>query len=233
MAQAKALYQLQITDLQLEADQKRVQEIQAALGESESLLRARRDLDAAQAERQRWATRALDLELDLGSVDSEITTNEQRLYSGRVTNPKELNDLQQKVVALKRHRQSLEDNLLEAMVNADEAQEQVEQCQAELKQIEQEWQLSQAALRQELDDLKTRIVENEKQHQELRQSIPTPDLAAYDNVRARKGNLVVAMFKDGVCGFCAVSPSSQHLKHLKAAKSIMFCANCGRILFIP
>lgn len=233
MTQAQRLYQLQTIELQLEADRQRVPQIEDELGESQALLQARRDLEIAQVEHQRWAIRTRDLELELGGVNSEITTTEQRLYGGRVTNPKELRDLQQKAAALKRHRQALEDQLLEAMVNEEEAQEQVEQRQTSLSQVERDWQASQAALRQELADLTTRIEENVKQCQVMRQSIPASDVAVYDQVRMLKGSVAVAELKDGVCGFCAVSPSSQHLKHLQAGRSLMYCANCGRILFIP
>jgi predicted nucleic acid-binding Zn-ribbon protein len=233
MAQAEKLYQLQALDWQLEADQKRTQEIEADLGETETLLQARSNLQATQAECRRWATQTRDLELDLGSVNNEIKSTEGRLYSGRVTNPKELNDLQQKAAALKRHRQTLEDELLETMVQGEEAQDELESRQASLEQIEQDWQMSQASLKQELADLKEHIAKNETERLAMRQAIPDADLQIYDEVRERKGTVAVAQLKDGVCGFCAVSPSSQHLKHLRRAESIMFCANCGRILFMP
>ncbi len=233
MAQAEKLYQLQALDWQLEADRKRIQEIEAELGETETLRQARRDLEAAQAERRRWATRTRDLELDLGSVNREIKTTEGRLYGGRVTNPKELNDLQQKAAALERRRQTLEDELLDAMVQGEEAQEELESRQANLEQVAQAWQTSQASLKQELVALKERIGENEAERLAMRQAIPQADLQIYDEVRERKGTVAVAQLKGGVCGFCAVSPSSQHLKNLRRAESIMFCANCGRILFMP
>lgn len=227
------LYQLQTVELEIAAGRQRCAEIEANLGESDALLQARRDLKAAQAEYQHWAIRSRDLELNLGRVNDQISANQDRLYGGSVTNPKELKDLQQKVDSLKKQQQDLEDQLLEAMLNSEDAQAQVEQSQTRLEQVKQDWEASQAALRQELVELQAHILENEEQRQNLRNSISADNLAAYSEILVRKGTPVVVKLVDGVCGFCAVSPSAQHLKKLKAARTLTLCANCERILFIP
>lgn len=233
MAAITQLYQLQIIELDIAADRQRCAEIEASLGASADLLQARRDRQAVQSEYQRWVIHGRDLELNLGKVNDQISANQDRLYGGSVSNPKELKDLQNKVDSLKKQRQELEDQLLQAMLASEEAQTQVEQAQTALAQVEQDWETSQAALRLELLKRQTQIVESEKQRQNLRSAISPNDLAVYQEVILRKGEPAVVKLVDGVCGFCAVSPSAQDLKKLKAARELAFCANCERILFIP
>lgn len=230
MKTGESLYRLQNLDLELDEGQRRVSEIQANLGESEALHQARRALTVAQEEHQRWVTRARDLELEIGSLNNEATSKERRLYSGRVTNPKELSDLQEKLASLKRRRETLEDDLLEAMVYGEEAEASLEECRTGLNDTEASWQAEQAALREEWDGLEERLVEAQSARERLRHIIAAEDLALYDKVRARHGSIAVATLRDGVCGFCAVAPSSTKMKAVRGGRQLFQCGNCGRIL---
>jgi predicted nucleic acid-binding Zn-ribbon protein len=181
-------------------------------------------------EHREWATRSRDLELEIESLNSKITASEQRLYSGRVTNPKELSDIQEEVASLKRRRADLEDELLEAMVYAEEAQQTLAKRRSTLKKTENQWQADQAALESELSALETRLMELQDEREQLRPNIPPTNLALYDKIRSRYGGVAVATLRDGVCGFCAVAPSSTKLKAIRSGRDLLQCTNCGRIL---
>jgi predicted nucleic acid-binding Zn-ribbon protein len=230
MKRGEALYQLQDLDLELEEGQRRMSEIQTNLGESEALRLAHQALTRAQEEHQRWVIRARDLELEIGSLSDEAAAKEKRLYSGRVTNPKELSDLQGKLASLKRRRETLEDDLLEAMVYGEEAETRLEECRAGLNDVETGWQAEQTALREEWAGLEERLTEAQGERERLRHSILPEDLARYDQVRARHGSIAVAILRDGVCGFCAVAPSSIKMKAIRSGRKLSQCGNCGRIL---
>ena len=230
MKTGESLYRLQNLDLEIEEGQRRVSEIQASLGESEALRQARQALTAAREVHQRWMTRARDLELEIGSLNNEVTSTESRLYSGRITKPKELTDLQEKLASLKRWRGTLEDDLLEAMVYGEEAEARFEECRAGLNDAEASWQAEQTTMREECDGLEERLVEAQSARERLRHIIAAEDLALYDKVRARHGSIAVATLRDGVCGFCAVAPSSTKMKAIRGGRQLFQCGNCGRIL---
>jgi predicted nucleic acid-binding Zn-ribbon protein len=59
------------------------------------------------------------LEDELAIVEEKIVEVDRQLYSGTVTSPRELQALQADVESLKRHRSSFEDDLLEAMTEAE------------------------------------------------------------------------------------------------------------------
>ncbi len=230
MTRGEPLHQLQQLDLELENGQRRIAEIQASLGESKALRQARRALSSAQEELREWKTKSRDLELEISSLNSKASSSEKRLYSGSVTNPKELSDIQEELASLKRRRQSLEDELLEAMVYGEEAEATVKERQATLTNIETQWEAEQAALKQELSQLETRMVQVRKARQKLRTEIKPDDLETYDHIRERYGSQAVVTLRDGVCGFCAVSPSSTKLKRIKRGEELLQCSNCQRIL---
>ena len=59
---------------------------------------------------------------EIDTVDRKRISGEKRLYSGTVTNTKELQDLQDEGVALKRRIVALEDRQLEAMIAQEDAE---------------------------------------------------------------------------------------------------------------
>jgi len=230
MTRGESLYRLQNLEQELENGQRRVSEIQASLGETEALLRARQALASAEEEDRNWLTKARDLELELEGLSSKIAASEKRLYSGSVTNPKELSDIQREIASLKRRRGSLEDELLEAMVYGEEAEAELAACRATLTETEARWQTDQAALKTELSELETRLENARDEREQSRQTTAADDLALYDKVRARYGSVTVTTLRDGVCGFCAVAPSSAKLGRIRSGRELLQCSNCGRIL---
>lgn len=230
MTRGEPLYQLQSLDLELENGRRRVAEIQADLGPSEPLRQARQALIDAEEEHRGWVTQARSLELEIESLDNKISTSERRLYGGSVTNPKELSDIQEEVASLKRRRGGLEDELLEAMVYGEEAGATLERCRATLADTEAGWQADQAALQDEWHQLEARLAEARNEREQLSRTIVADDLALYDQIRTRYGPVAVTKLRDGVCGFCAVVPSSTKLKRIRGGRELLQCGNCARVL---
>ena len=122
MSRSRVLYQLQQTDIELETIARRLAEIDASIGESAALRQARQEVVAAEAELHSRHARATDLDLEVRSLGERIQADEQKLYSGRVTSPKELSSLQDDVASLKRWRNKKEEEQLEAMLAEESAQ---------------------------------------------------------------------------------------------------------------
>ena len=90
---ARLLYTLQRVDIQLARKGRRYKEVEAHLGESEALRDARATLEAATRDHAHWRAQAQDRELEAQSIADKLSATEERLYSGRITNPRELGDL--------------------------------------------------------------------------------------------------------------------------------------------
>jgi predicted nucleic acid-binding Zn-ribbon protein len=230
MIRGESLYRLQNLDHQLEQGQQRVSQIQAGMGETEALRQTRRALTSAQEEHRDWEARARHLELEIEGLSSKIAASEKRLYSGTVTNPKELGDIQDEIASLKRRCNALEDELLEAMVYSEEAEASLETCRTLLADTEAKWHTEQAALTEELSELEARLVDAQDERDRLRPAIAAEDLALYDKVRSRHGSITVTTLRNGVCGYCAVAPSSTKLARIHNGRELLQCSNCKRIL---
>jgi len=231
MNRSLQLYRLQTIDLEISNGERRLEEVEAGLGESEELRQARRALQKAEDELNRWRTTLRDLELETRSLTAKITSVEERLYSGRVTNPKELANLQNEVSYLKRRRGELEDRQIEAMVEVEEHEAEADSKKASLAQIEAEWSQTQKQLTEEQSELEERLAHLTKERVKLERTIGAEDLALYGELCSRKGGQVVALLKGGVCQICMVTLPTSQVQQARSGDSLSFCSSCRRILY--
>ena len=80
------------------------------------LLAARARLDRANEEVRKLTTQQQDLTLQSGTLATRVQQSERKLYSGKIQSPKELEDLQESIDALKRQRSEIDDDRLMAMM---------------------------------------------------------------------------------------------------------------------
>jgi len=232
MSRTQHLYELQQVDLETERASQRLKEIVASLGESPELRRARKMVADAEGRLAKWRAKMHDLDLEVAGLSQKIETNEQYLYSGKVTNPKELASLESELVSLKRWREKKEEDLLEAMLATEEAEAVLVDAQAILGQVSEAWQAQQGKLTEEQSQLQARLAELTAQRQARATGISPEDLEVYQRLRQRKGGRAVAAVQDGLCQGCRMSPPSSQVQHAGQGKELVFCNNCGRILHV-
>ena len=83
--------------------------------------RCKSRLPQTRRRKRRWQeveARLRDMELEIAAAVEKRQTAEQRLYSGEVQNPKELQDMQMEVEALARRKSVLDDELRQDHVRA-------------------------------------------------------------------------------------------------------------------
>ncbi len=232
MSRTRGLHNLQKTDDELQIVSRRLKEIAAALGESDQVTQARKHATDAEEHLAKCRTQARDLDLEVGGVIQRIETNEQRLYSGRVTNPKELANLQEDSVSLKRWREKKEEDLLEALVGEEDAEKTLSGAQSNLGQIIARWEADQEDLVAERSQLETQQEELLQQRGSLIASIDPEDIGIYQALRQRKGGRAVVVVENGICEGCRMPPPTSQVQQAGTGETLVFCNNCGRILHL-
>jgi predicted nucleic acid-binding Zn-ribbon protein len=231
MSQVQHLYRLQQYDSEIAQKKQRLAEVVQLQRETQELLAARKRFNEASAEVTKWTTTQTDLELELGTVNDEARRSEKRLYSGEVTNPKELEDLQQKVESLGRRRGVLEDQILEAMILLEDAQEELSSAEKSLKQILSEWEISQESLKAEQNELALELHKLIGERQKQADRIDAKAYADYESIRARKNGLAVVPFVNNACMGCHVTVSANMALRVERGERVT-CNGCGRILVL-
>ncbi len=232
MHPSKQLLELQTLDLERDARYRRHKAVLASLTEPEELRAAAEAVSAAQATLTLARTRRKDLELEVKTLDAKIASVEERLYSGRVKNPKELTDLQNDLAALRRHHAALDDSLLEAMITLEDAEDHERLAQNHVAQLQSEWQARQAELIQERERLEAELASLTEQRNQKIASIAPENVETYKRLRREHAGLAVGRVEDGMCHACGVEISDRLLAKMRLSESLSFCGNCGRILLV-
>jgi predicted nucleic acid-binding Zn-ribbon protein len=232
MIPSQALYRLQTMDLAIAQKRIRLAEIDAILSKDETVANARKSLEAAETVAKPWQTRARDLDLEIKGVVQKIQTNDKNLYSGKVSNPKELQEMQDEIVALKRRQSQLEDELLDAMLHSEDSQVTVDAARKKLDEVQARWAGSQMDMLNEKQRLEAEVRDLEAKRKEAAAAIDKASLTTYEALRTKKRGQAVALLKGDSCSACAVSQTSNKVQQVRQDPALVYCDSCGRILTI-
>jgi hypothetical protein len=230
MSRASQLLRLQDMDVELDARRARLAAIEETLGEAQAVHTAQRQLVEAEAQFTAARLALKNLELDVQAFNERIADADHRLYGGRITNPKELSDLQKDIESLKRQRGTLEEQQLEALIQAEAAETQLHATQAALQAAEADAAQTQGNLLDERAALKARVETLEAEREAMLIPIPAADRELYARLRPAKRGRAVSRLDDGVCSACGVAPSSSRGQSARQGNDLILCGNCGRIL---
>jgi predicted nucleic acid-binding Zn-ribbon protein len=194
---------------------------------------ARAKLDSSTAELRRIESELADTELAIKSTEARIREIEGRMYSGKVTNPKELESLSQEVDMLKRNQDRLETRELELLDEQEKAKETVARARILFQRKQKEYDDTVAATgarRAGLED-ELKRAQASREEQEKRLKAASGDLfRRYETLRPKLGGVAVAPVQGGCCGACKVRISSQLLAAIEKGEAVVSCDSCARIL---
>jgi len=230
---AKMLYALQRVDLQLARKGRRYKTVEANLGESETLRQSRAKLETATQEHHHWKTLSQDRGLEVQSLSNKLSGESERLYSGRITNPKELGDIQHEIEYLKRRQTDLENQQLEAMIALEEATTNLAVANEEFVVAEAVWKSENAELHQEYETLKRELAQLLAQRKQVHQALSERDRNEYSSLQRLRKGLAVVLVENGRCTTCNVSVPKRDLEHAAQQDEIVHCSGCDRILYVP
>jgi predicted nucleic acid-binding Zn-ribbon protein len=222
----RQLYQLQLVDSEWTEKRERLASVEERLGESDDVIRARESVVETQDSLGGLRRQLRALELEVAGLNDKLKKNQERLYGGRVRNPKELSSLQEEAVALRRRRSELEDGQLELMIAMEEAEAELAERQARQHQIESNWRNEQATLEQEL-----RLAQLEEERDGMRARTAKRELANYDDLRDHLGGVGVALLRRGICQACGVDVPTSMARALERGEGVHYCPICNRLLY--
>ncbi len=231
MSRVSSLFRLQELDTELARVDERLQKIQAALADSAEVRQARSALERAEASFMEARATSMSAEGEVSVQREKIDQNQQKLYGGAVTNPKELQDLQMEDQALHRHLETLEDRYLEALLAAEEAEETEQAARDNLLGVEAAQAAQREALVAERDELTSTREKLLAEREAAAANVSPEDQAHYDALRNRLAGLAVVLMSDGSCSACGLTLPASIRPSVRSGNEPVHCSQCGRILY--
>lgn len=232
MSRPFKLFRLQQIDSQLDLMKSRLREVEAALEDDEELSQSTSKVELAEKNLQTARKTLKKAEEEVQQQRLKIEQNEATLYSGKVRNPKELQDLQNEILALKRYLGVLEDRQLEAMLAEEEAEANKNTSDAELEATRTKFGQKNNDLTHEKEKILVDLGRFQEERQAAASTIQSEDLNLYTNLREKRHGIAVAKVTDRACSACGTTLSAVLLHATHSPNEVNRCDNCGRILYI-
>ena len=230
MGVIKQLYQLQEVDLGIQSSEQTLAQLARRLGKSQAVVRTQTKLQSEQEQLEELGRQQHAAEWEIADLVSKFTTAEEKLYSGRIKDPKELTNLQHEVTGLRARRNHLEDKALEMMDQVELSTAGVAALSNELETLETEWRSQQQQVSTDIEQLKTTLSDLKHGRQLLSAGIDPRAVELYQELKKQKGQ-AVAKVERGICYGCRISLPTTELQRARSDRLVQ-CSSCGRILFL-
>jgi hypothetical protein len=205
--------------------------------ELDELAEQRSAIDVTFAEQQAAldavAREQTKLETEVSQIEDKVTHEQSRLYSGEVSNPKELSNIQAELDALRRRKAHLEDQELDVMERREGLEKEHGDVATAVADLDAK--IADATSRRDAASVE---IEHELKRlaDERAQILPTlhPEvIELYEDLRARKGGVAVGALENGTCRACGLPLSPMQRDEIKRSDDpIIRCENCRRLLVI-
>ncbi|MBI5877719.1 MAG: hypothetical protein HZB53_08720 [Chloroflexi bacterium] len=170
-------------------------------------------------------------ESDMKSLETRMADLEQKLYGGRIQNPKELGSYERELHMFKQNHGRIEEAVLSLMDETDQAERDASAAREAREAAESVRAHAGATWREELDLLRAQIVERDEVLRALRRDASVETLDFYDRLRKRMPTSA-APVRHGGCAACGIGLSADVVERAHAEDEVAVCDNCGRILYV-
>jgi predicted nucleic acid-binding Zn-ribbon protein len=168
---------------------------------------------------------------EVASLRERLQQIETRLYSGTITNMRELTALQEEQNTAKRNLAQAEESVGPAATASQEANRAYEEKRTDLAKREDDWKAREANLKAESQALARTYKRMERDRNATAARVKPEDLAVYNSILKRKEGLAVVRVERGICQ-CPrrLKLPLRETAKLKDTEALVTCSSCGRIL---
>ncbi|WP_437063259.1 zinc ribbon domain-containing protein [Streptomyces sp. enrichment culture] len=189
-------------------------------------------LVAAQTEESDCAREQTKAEQDVDQVRQRAGRDQQRLDSGAVTSPKDLENLQREITSLAKRQGDLEDVVLEVMERRESAQERVAELTERVGAVQGKIDDATARRDAAVEELDGEAASVTKEREVVAGAVPDDLLKLYDKLREQQGGVGAAKLYQRSCQGCRQELAITELNEIRSAApdTVVRCENCRRIL---
>jgi predicted nucleic acid-binding Zn-ribbon protein len=178
-------------------------------------------------------------EADIEQVRVRKARDEERLASGAITQPKQLEELQHEVGTLAQRQSDLEDAELEVMERMEEAQGTLTTLTTQRTEHQQARAAAVDARESAWLEIDAEIEQSGKERGVVAAEITADLLALYEKIRSAHGGIGAAPIERGRCGGCRLdlmnnekseyrsAPTDEVLRHEECARILVRTAESG------
>jgi len=171
------------------------------------------------------------VELDLKEKTNKIEKHQEDLFGGKISDIKELKQLQKLVAKYKEEKNGIEEDLLVLMEEAENFNKIIIGLGEDLKKKEEKYK----KCKEETSEIISETIKeinslNDKRKALIGEIEDIRFFKQYELLRKDKGGNVILEIDNTICPGCYLDLPSDVIYHLKRDQSMVICPNCSRIL---
>src|SRR5437879_6258829 len=192
-----------------------------------------------EAARQRFATakeRLAENQNARRGIEKDVAVHQGRLSKFReqamsVKTNQEYHAVQKEIGFAQGEIKTLEDKILELMVEADELNAAAKRAEKALADEQKAVEADRKALQNETTELNVSLERMSREREALAKALDPAALATFDLVAKKRNGVAVAEARDAICTICHVRMRPQVFNNVRRNDSIIQCDSCQRILY--
>jgi predicted nucleic acid-binding Zn-ribbon protein len=231
MSHSLSLYRLQQIDSGIDRARARMDAVNRKLEDDDEVRIASEHARSTEITHQAAQHKLNEAEVELDDHRIKIEQIESSLYSGAVRNPKELQDLENDLDALKRHLGTLEDRLLDAMQAAEETDASRLDATIKLNSLQTQSNIQNHDLQEEGETIQKEIDRLMTEKAAVLETMPQDIVDLYNKLRQERGGIAVSQVSDDACSACGSTLTPAQIQSSRIGDQIAYCNSCGRILY--
>lgn len=170
------------------------------------------------------------------AIEKDVAVQQGRLSKFRETamavkTNVEYHAVQKEISFAQGEIKSLEDNVLERMLEADELTTALKKAEADLAAEQKAADAGRRAMTTEHAELQASVDRIAVERAELVGALDKRALSTFEQVARKRNGIAVAEARDGVCTICHVRLRPQVFNSIRRNDSILQCDHCNRILY--
>lgn len=230
----KNLLEVQKIDLKLEELESKLKQLNKFLqdkGADDQVKEMTAKLEAFKA-----SIKEKELELDrltgeIQITEEKIKAENEKLYSGKITKPKELQAIEEEVKALEKRVQALNEEKEELKKELLSGKEKIVEAEKLVNEFSEKMERERKEKLKAKTEIESEIRSLKERREEIVRKTKPEYYKLYVSLRERYGGEVVVEISDRACMGCFVEMAAKdYEKVIKSQDEINLCPNCGRIL---
>lgn len=232
MTTAKQLYSLQELDLVLDRVLKDQANAEEELSSDPGVAQMETALQEETERLPEVLSRQKDQQIEVESQRERSTRLDEQLYGGGVTNPRDLESLEQEASSARGALEEHDTLLIELTLQLEELQSNIAALEKALTDGQTAWDVRREELQQDLARFNEESTAVSGQREALASTFDLVSLQRYESLRQSKGGLAVAKVARGLCQACRMALPTQQQQRVKSGRQMVYCSSCSRILYL-
>jgi predicted nucleic acid-binding Zn-ribbon protein len=172
----------------------------------------------------------MGLSYKISSEKHILQEHEMRLDRAEAKEHKLMEELLANIEGIKSRIKKFEDESLVLMQEEENFEIEKEKLRIELINIKSNFNIKKEEVNNEIALAQKKIDDLKREVKSLEESLPEDLIKIYREI-GRKHENVVAFLEGGMCLGCRMKVSAMTIDELHKSEELVFCNNCGRILF--